>query len=127
MTGKRIRRWANTSPDWTGTQSQDLSPLTLILAAFGPGVLAFVAVQTGAGYWTAVVAFVILEAAALSLVRRDYLRRKSAEDTRLQAHQCPRNRADRKYPPGPERVTPPPHHDRGEPSIRDACRRIDLL
>ena len=81
MTGKRIRRWSNIAPDWMESQTQDLSPLTLILAAFGPGVLAFVVVQTVAGYWTAAVAFVILEAAALLLVRRDYLRRKSAEDT----------------------------------------------
>jgi Flp pilus assembly protein TadB len=81
MTSKRIRRWSNASPDWIGTQAQDLSPLTLILAAFGPGVLAFVVVQAGAGYWTAAVAFVILEASALLLVRRDYLRRESAEDT----------------------------------------------
>jgi hypothetical protein len=81
MTGKRIRRWSNIAPDWMESQTQDLSPLTLILAAFGPGVLAFAVVQTGAGYWTAAVAFVILEAAALLLVRRDYLRRKSAEAT----------------------------------------------
>ncbi|ELT43298.1 hypothetical protein G205_19146 [Arthrobacter nitrophenolicus] len=81
MTSKRIGRWSNASSDWLGTQAQDLSPLTLILAAFGPGVLALVVVQTGARYWTAVVAFVILEAAALLLVRRDYLRIRSAEDT----------------------------------------------
>ncbi|MEV7571546.1 hypothetical protein AB0P28_00455 [Pseudarthrobacter sp. NPDC089323] len=81
MTSKRIRRWSNTPPDWMGAQAQDLSPLTLILAAFGPGVLAFVVVQTGAGHWTAAVTFVILEAGALLLVRRDYLRRKSNKDT----------------------------------------------
>ncbi|WP_258802364.1 hypothetical protein [Pseudarthrobacter sp. NS4] len=55
-------------------QSQNLSPSTLILVVFGPGLLAFFVVQTMFGYWPSVAAFVVLEAGVLLLIRQDYRR-----------------------------------------------------
>jgi hypothetical protein len=82
MANRRRGNWMNSPPDWMTLESQKLSPLTLVLLAAGPGLLALVAVQAKWGYWPAVVAFVVLEAGVLALIRRDYRRRKSAEDAR---------------------------------------------
>ena len=65
-----------TPPDWMAASSQVLSPVTILVVALGPGLVAFVAVQAMLGYWVALGAFFILEAVVLVLVRRDFLRRK---------------------------------------------------
>lgn len=69
------------APRWMHAQSQDLSILTLVLAAAVPGLAAFVATQAKVGYWPGVVIFVVLQAAAIALVRRDYRRRKAVDDS----------------------------------------------
>lgn len=63
--------------DWMNAQSQDLSILTLVLVAAAPGLAAYLAAEAQAGYWAALVIFVVLQAAAIALVRRDYRRKRA--------------------------------------------------
>ena len=60
-----------------GAESQQLSPLTLLLVVIGPGFLAFILVAALFGTWAGLVAFLILELGVLVLVRRDYARKKA--------------------------------------------------
>ena len=69
------------APPWMHAQSQDLSVPALLLAAAVPGLAAFVATQANVGYWVGVVIFVVLQAAAIALVRRDYRRRNAVNDS----------------------------------------------
>lgn len=64
---------------WMGAESQQLSPLTLLLVLIGPGFLAFGFVQAFFGTWAGLVAFLGLELTVLAMVRRDYARKKAEE------------------------------------------------
>jgi membrane protein implicated in regulation of membrane protease activity len=66
------------APQWMYAQSQDLSLLALLLAAGCPGLAAFLAALADVGYWAAVAIFVVLQAAAIALVRRDSRLRRTA-------------------------------------------------
>lgn len=71
------------APDWMKAQSQDLSILALVLVAVGPGLAAYIAAEAKIGYWAAFVIFVILQAAALALVRRDYRSKRAVGNREL--------------------------------------------
>lgn len=75
----RVSSWVTQPAGWIGAESQQLSPLTLLLFLIGPGFLAFIIVQAFFGTWAGLVAFLILELGVLALVRRDYARKKAQE------------------------------------------------
>jgi hypothetical protein len=66
-----------------GAESQQLSPLTLLLVLVGPGLLAFFIVEAFFGLWAGIASLLILELGVLALVRRDYARKKAAEGKRI--------------------------------------------
>jgi hypothetical protein len=69
------------APQWMYAQSQDLSVPSLLLVAGCPGLAAFFAARADVGYWGSVAIFVVLQAAAIVLVRRDYRRRKADKNS----------------------------------------------
>lgn len=75
----RVNKWATTPEGWMNAESQQLSPLTLLLVLIGTGFLAFIFVQALFGTWAGIVAFLILELGVLALVQRDYARKKAEE------------------------------------------------
>lgn len=75
----RVSKWATTPEGWMGAESQQLSPLTLLLVLIGPGFLAFGLIQAFFGTLAGLVAFLSLELAVLAMVRRDYARKKAEE------------------------------------------------
>lgn len=69
------------APGWMNAQSQDLSIRTLALVTAGPGLAAYLAAEAKIGYWAAFGIFVVLQAGAIALVRRDYRRKRAAGNT----------------------------------------------
>ncbi|MBT2515440.1 hypothetical protein [Arthrobacter sp. ISL-30] len=78
----RLSKWITAPEGWMGAESQQLSPLTLLLVLVGPGLLAFAVMQALFGLWAGIASFLILELGVLALVRRDYARKKAAEEGR---------------------------------------------
>ncbi|MDI3213546.1 hypothetical protein [Arthrobacter sp. AL12] len=76
----RFGKWITAPEGWMGAESQQLSPLTLLLVLVGPGFLAFAFVQALFGLWAGIASFLILELGVLALVRRDYARKKAEEE-----------------------------------------------
>lgn len=74
-----VSKWVTMPEGWMGAESEQLSPLTLLLVLIGPGFFAFILVQALFGTWAGLVAFLILELGVLALVRRDYARKKVEE------------------------------------------------